>query len=408
MPGEEFRVLDEEVYGPEYVQDEASKAEDRDVSKFEKDFKDVQGRVGDMNLESTDDDSDADLDTRNSVLVFSHKQDDETVTLKDFEIMGVIGRGTFGKVFLGKLRTNEVLYAIKSLRKDVLVEAGQIENVKLEKEILLACDHPFLAGMDFVFQSDTRLYFVIEFLRGGELYKHFLKRKRFQEDEAKFYATQIALAIGHLHKQSILHRDLKLENIMINGDGYIKVIDFGLAKIINDDSLAMSFCGTPEYLAPEMVKQEGHDKGVDWWSLGILIYEMTIGVTPFFSKSRLTLINNIKKEDVIFPDKKKYKIEYSDDFVDVVLRLLDKDKKKRLGAEDDITEILEHPYFKSIDVDALMKKEITPPYLPEFSDKDDLGAYFKLKTGAKDVSDTIIPSSKMKKIQKHKEDFSNF
>ena len=262
--------------------------------------------------------------------------------------------------------------------------------------------------MDFVFQSDTRLYFVIEFLRGGELYKHFLKRKRFQEDEAKFYATQIALAIGHLHKQSILHRDLKLENIMINGDGYIKVIDFGLAKIINDDSLAMSFWGTPEYLAPEMVKQEGHDKGVDWWSLGILIYEMTIGVTPFFSKSRLTLINNIKKEDVIFPDKKKYKIEYSDDFVDVVLRLLDKDKKKRLGAENDITEILEHPYFKSLDIDALIKKEITPPYLPEFSDKDDLGAYFKLKTGAKDVSDTIIPSSKMKKIQKHKEDFSNF
>ena len=157
-----------------------------------------------------------------------------------------------------------------------------------------------------------------------------------------------------------------------------------------------------------MVKQEGHDKGVDWWSLGILIYEMTIGVTPFFSKSRLTLINNIKKEDVIFPDKKKYKIEYSDDFMDVVLRLLEKDKKKRLGAENDIEELLEHPYFKSLDIDALMKKEITPPYLPEFTDKDDLGSYFKLKTAAKDVSDTIIPSAKMKKIQKHKEDFSNF
>lgn len=241
MPGDEYRVLDEEVYGPEYVHPESGKAEDRDVSKFESDFNTAQERLGEMNLESTDDDSDHDLDTRNSVLVFSHKQDDEAVTLKDFEIMGVIGRGTFGKVFLGKLKTNEILYAIKSLRKDVLVEAGQIENVKLEKEILLACDHPFLAGMDFVFQSDTRLYFVIEFLRGGELYKHFLKRKRFQEDEAKFYATQIALAIGHLHKQSILHRDLKLENIMINGDGYIKVIDFGLAKIINDDSLAMSF-----------------------------------------------------------------------------------------------------------------------------------------------------------------------
>lgn len=241
MPGDEYRILDEEVYGPDYVQTESSKSSESETSKFDNDLKEVEGRFGDTNIESTDDESENDLDTRSSVLVFSHKQEDEKITLKDFEIMGVIGRGTFGKVFLGKLKPNEVLYAIKSLRKDVLVEAGQIENVKLEKEILLACDHPFLAGMDFVFQSDTRLYFVIEFLRGGELYKHFLKRKRFQEDEAKFYATQIALAIGHLHKQSILHRDLKLENIMINGDGFIKVIDFGLAKIINDDSLAMSF-----------------------------------------------------------------------------------------------------------------------------------------------------------------------
>ena len=157
-----------------------------------------------------------------------------------------------------------------------------------------------------------------------------------------------------------------------------------------------------------MVKQEGHDRGVDWWALGILIYEMTIGVTPFFSKSRLTLINNIKKEDVIFPDKKKYKIEYSDDFVDVVLKLLNKDKKARLGSANDIEELLEHPYFKSLDQDSLLKKEIQPPYVPEFTSKDDLGSYIKLKTGSKDVSDTMIPSNKMKKIKKHQQDFSNF
>ena len=135
---------------------------------------------------------------------------------------------------------------------------------------------------------------------------------------------------------------------MLNGDGYIKVIDFGLAKILDNNSQAMSFCGTPEYLAPEMVKQEGHDKSVDWWSLGILIYEMTIGVTPFFSKSRMSLINNIKKEEVIFPDKRKYKIEYSDEFVDVVKLLLSKDKSTRLGSEGDIDEIMPHPYFAEI------------------------------------------------------------
>ena len=157
-----------------------------------------------------------------------------------------------------------------------------------------------------------------------------------------------------------------------------------------------------------MVKQEGHDRGVDWWSLGILIYEMTIGVTPFFSKSRLTLINNIKKEDVIFPDKKKYKIEYSDEFVDVVLKLLSKDNKKRLGSNGDIEEILEHPYFQTLDLEALVNKEIKPPYIPEFTGKDDLGSYIKLKSGSKDVSDTMIPANKLRKIKKHETDFKNF
>ena len=149
MPGDEYRILDEEVYGPDYVQTESSKSEETETSKFDNDLKDVQGRFGDTNIESTDDDSDQDLDTRSSVLVFSHKQEDEKVTLKDFEIMGVIGRGTFGKVFLGKLKTNEVLYAIKSLRKDVLVEAGQIENVKLEKRNLTSMRPSFLSWNGF-------------------------------------------------------------------------------------------------------------------------------------------------------------------------------------------------------------------------------------------------------------------
>ena len=241
LPGSDMRLLDQEVYGPEYQHEDTPSTASTDGDGFDRKFKDVESRENNTSLEDTDDDTDADFDTRNSVCVFSHKQEEEKVTLKDFEVKGVIGRGTFGKVFLARLKTTDVLYAIKSLRKDVLVEAGQIENVKLEKEILLACNHPFLAGMEYVFQNDTRLYFVIEFLRGGELYKHFLKKRRFQEEEAKFYAAQIAMAIGHLHKQNILHRDLKLENIMINGDGYIKVIDFGLAKIINDDNLAMSF-----------------------------------------------------------------------------------------------------------------------------------------------------------------------
>ena len=157
----------------------------------------------------------------------------------------------------------------------------------LEKDILFAADHPFLVGMDFLFQSETRLYFVMPFIRGGELYKVFLKQKRLPEPVVKFYAAQIIVAVGELHKKGIMHRDLKLENILVDEKGYIKIIDYGLAKILEKDGkLAQSYCGTPEYLSPEMVSQSGHDFTVDWWAVGVLIYEMLIGVTPFFNRNR--------------------------------------------------------------------------------------------------------------------------
>ena len=184
-------------------------------------------------------------------------------------------------------------FAIKSIRKDVLIETDQIESTKLERDILLECNNDFMVGMDYVFQNDLRLYFVMPFIRGGELYKHFLKCKRFPEQKVKFYIAQIIIAIGHLHSKNILHRDLKLENIMINENGYLKLIDFGLAKIVPGNETTMSFCGTPEYIAPEMVAGKGHGKAVDWWAVGILIYEMLIGVTPFYNKSRNMMLVKI-------------------------------------------------------------------------------------------------------------------
>jgi serine/threonine protein kinase len=136
----------------------------------------------------------------------------------------------------------------------------------------------------------------------------------------------MTIAIGYLHMKGIVHRDLKLENILVDEDGYIKIIDYGLAKMLGDDEEASSFCGTPEYLAPEMVSQSGHDKGVDWWALGVLIYEMLIGVTPFFNKNKNMLLNKIKNAKVVFPDRKKYKIDYSDLIMDLIVKLLDKDR----------------------------------------------------------------------------------
>ena len=162
-----------------------------------------------------------------------------------------------------------------------------------------------------------------------------------------------------------MHRDLKLENIMIDDKGFVKIIDYGLAKMLKNDELAMSYCGTPEYLAPEMISHAGHDKTVDWWAVGILIYEMLIGVTPFFNRNRQVLMSKIKHSKIVFPDRKTYKIAYSDEIVDVISKLLRKDKSTRLGAKQDSQEILAHPWFADIDIDSLMKKTMTPPFMPK-------------------------------------------
>ena len=178
----------------------------------------------------------------------------KNVSLDEFKLLSVIGRGTFGKVFLAEFTRNKERYAIKSIRKDILIEYDQIENTLREKDILFECNHPFLIQMDFLFQNDLRLYFVMPFIEGGELYKILKSQKKFQEEVVIFYAIQLIMAIGYLHSKEIIHRDLKLENIMIGADGYIKIIDYGLAKRLDEsEEEAVTYCGTPEYLAPEMV-----------------------------------------------------------------------------------------------------------------------------------------------------------
>lgn len=149
---------------------------------------------------------------------------------------------------------------------------------------------------------------------------------------------------------------MKLENILVDADGYLKIIDYGLAKMIGQEELSMSFCGTPEYLAPEMVNRTGHDRNVDWWAIGVLIYEMLIGVTPFYNRNRNMLLMKIKNSKVIFPDRTKYKIDYSDEIVDLIVGLLAKDKTKRLGFKDGGKEVLGHPFFADLDLEKLEKK----------------------------------------------------
>lgn len=348
-----------------------------------------------------------DLREHGSSLLFSSIKYESEVSLEDFDIINILGKGAFGKVYLTRKKDSGKLYAIKTIRKDVVIETDQIEAINLERDVLLNADHPFLVGMDFVFQSELRLYFVMPFIQGGELYKHFLNNKRFPEEVVKFYSIQIALAIGHLHSKGIIHRDLKLENILIDKDGYLKIIDFGLAKILKDDETTRTLCGTPEYLAPEMVTQEGHDKNVDWWAFGVLIYEMLIGVTPFYNRNRAIMMNKIQKSKIVFPHKEKYNIEYSDEIKDLIIKLLTKAKDKRLGYKDGIDEILAHPWFEGVDVNHILKKRIIPPFTPDVKSEDD-DKYFSSAKDKAGIGETYIPKEKVDIIKVYNSDFQGF
>ena len=199
--------------------------------------------------------------------------------------MKVLGRGSFGKVCLVQYKQTKEYYAMKSLKKDVLLDQDQVESTILEKKILQTLDHPFLVGMIFCFQTEERIYFVMPFVRGGELFQHLRSEKIFKEDKVRFYAASIGLALDYLHNKGIIYRDIKPENILIGEDGYLKLIDFGMAKIVKENEKATSFCGTPEYLAPEIITGEGHNKSADWWSYGILIFEMLCGIPPFYCEN---------------------------------------------------------------------------------------------------------------------------
>lgn len=292
-------------------------------------------------------------------------------------------------MFLAEFVRNSTQYAIKSIRKDVLIEYDQVENTLREKDILFECKHPFLIQMDFLFQNEMRLYFVMPFIQGGELYKILKNEKKFKEDVVIFYAIQLILAIDYLHNKNIIHRDLKLENIMIDVEGYIKIIDYGLAKKLDEtvEDEATTYCGTPEYLAPEMVARSGHDKSVDWWAIGVLMYEMLFGMTPFYNQNQRKLLKKIKTSKVLFPDKTKFKIDYSDEIMDLIIRLLDKDRATRMGSNGGAKEILSHPLFKKWDHNKILNKTMEPPFKPDANKSGQL-KYFNVNN---DVQDSIIP-----------------
>jgi serum/glucocorticoid-regulated kinase 2 len=335
--------------------------------------------------------------------IFSNHDTIKNVGIDDFKLIKVIGRGSYGKVCLVQFKKTNNLYAMKSLKKDVLLDEDQVESTLLEKNILQSIKHPFLVGMSFCFQTEERVYFVLPFIRGGELFQHLRKSKYFPEKDVKFYASIIGLALDHLHKNGIVYRDIKPENILLEEDGYLKLIDFGMAKILKEGEITNSFCGTPEYLAPEIITGEGHNRMADWWSYGTLVYEMLFGIPPFFCENVEKMYDLITKSQLRFP--KKFRI--SDEAKDFLVKLLVKNQKERFGINGGFDEIKKHPFLKDIDFKALEEKKIEAPFKPVLEDSFDVRNFDEEFT-SEDLVSSEITEKNMELIQKNQDKFNDF
>ncbi|OAA73870.1 cAMP-dependent protein kinase type 3 [Cordyceps fumosorosea ARSEF 2679] len=279
-------------------------------------------------------------------------------SLTDFDILRTLGTGSFGRVHLVQSKHNQRFYAIKVLKKAQVVKMKQVEHTNDERRMLSDVKHPFLITLWGTFQDWKNLYMVMDFVEGGELFSLLRKSGRFPNPVAKFYAAEATLALEYLHSKNIIYRDLKPENLLLDRHGHLKITDFGFAKRVPDKTWTL--CGTPDYLAPEVVSNKGYNKSVDWWSLGILIYEMLCGYTPFWdSGSPMRIYENILKGKV------KYPAYVNGDAQNLLERLITADLTKRLGnLYGGPADVKNHPWFAEVTWDRLARKDIDAPYTP--------------------------------------------
>lgn len=264
-------------------------------------------------------------------------------SISDYKIGRIIGKGSFGTVFIAQEKSSGQVFAIKSIRKSRIQSDQSYFFIKSEKEILSNIKSPFAVKFYGSFQDPTNIYLIQEYLPGGELFSLINSMKKLHISQAKLIAAEIVLFFTHIHKQNIVYRDLKPENILISALGHVKIVDFGFASTLTEEG--SMFCGTLEYLAPEVVLRERHGQPVDWWTLGILIFEMLVGKSPFRSKLPSVILEKIIKTCPEFPR------GFDLDAKDLVLKLLEKDPKIRIQAED----VKKHQFFKDVDWNEIEK-----------------------------------------------------
>ncbi|CAF0901319.1 unnamed protein product [Didymodactylos carnosus] len=294
----------------------------------------------------------------------------KSVKPDDFEFDKCIGKGSFGKVYLTRHKVENKVYAIKVVSKALIKRKREERHIMAERDVLVKnTHHPFLVSLHYSFQTADKLYFVMDFVNGGELFYILQKERSFPEPRARFYAGEITAAIGYLHKLDIIYRDLKPENILIDREGHVRLTDFGLCKVMlsteGKEGRTGTFCGTPEYLAPEVLRREAYTKAVDWWCLGSVTYEMLCGRPPFYSRDVNEMYGNILNTPLRFYG------NISEIAKTLIEQLLRKNPLDRLGSLNDVSDIKRQPFFASIDWEKLEAKKVPPPWKPPVSADDD-------------------------------------
>lgn len=274
--------------------------------------------------------------------------------LSDLELKETLGTGSFGRVRLVKHTKSSKFCALKILKKQEIIRLKQVEHILAEASLLQEIDHPFIVNLLKGFMDEDRLYLLLEYVVGGELFFHLRKAGKFPNDVAKFYSAEVVLAFEYVHSKNIVYRDLKPENLLLDRDGNVKITDFGFAKRVTDRTFTL--CGTPEYLAPEIIQSKGHNKAVDWWALGILLFEMLVGYPPFYDESPYKIYEKILEGKIQFP---KWVDEKAKDLIQGLLVL---DKSKRLGSlKRGVEDIKRHQFYGGVDWNVLLAKKVPAP-----------------------------------------------
>mmetsp|Transcript_621 Transcript_621/g.1677 ORF Transcript_621/g.1677 Transcript_621/m.1677 type:complete len:403 (-) Transcript_621:214-1422(-) len=311
------------------------------------------------------------------------------VTLEDFDLLKVLGKGGFGKVMLVRYKRNpSEVYAMKVLKKEAVIRRNQVAHTKTETHVLKQIRHPFLTRMHFAFQSEGKLYMVLNYLPGGELFYRLKREGRFSVERVRLYTAEIALGLGHLHSMDMIYRDLKPENILLDEVGHVCLTDFGLSKeMVSTPNAARTFCGTPEYLAPEILQGVGHGKAVDWWSLGTLVFEMLTGLPPFYSRNVNHMYEKILKAELRCPT------YLPSDVKDLIEKLLIRDSLRRLGSgPGDIKELEAHAFFAALEFGKVYNKQYTPIYKPNVGSETDVANFDPTFTTEQAV-DSVVDAS---------------